>query len=96
MTKLEVLNKVKEFEKAMGTCVDVYETFNGEKVSLTIEDFLGFNDDWGEDYADYDTDVEDEMMEWLKTNCNEYISGFYHIYRFDGFYISLGWSSYDI
>ncbi len=96
MTRLEVLNKVEEFAKAMGTNIEVYEYTKSEKISLTIEDFLGFNSDWSENYADYDEDIEEELIEWLETNCKNYVKGYYSEYYFNGFYISLGWTSYDI
>lgn len=75
--------------------VDFWEE-NG-MVHLTIEDFEGFDDDYDEIMRDYcNPEGVDALLNWLDANCDFKVEEFYTIYSFDGFFVKLGYSSFEI
>lgn len=63
-------------------------------VRITIEDFVGFADDWSEEYRDYtDEDAIDDLFDYLDEHA---LSGSDPEWRFDGFYVFLAFTSDDI
>lgn len=76
---------------------DVDFLYDHGVMHLTIEDFEGFDDDWGEVMRDYDNpDAVDALLDWLNVNSNFKVEEFYTIYSFDGFSVELGYTSFDI
>lgn len=65
-------------------------------ISVDINDFEGFTEDWDEIGHDYNEEVIDEMENWLANNCNEMEQGFYDKYMFDDGFVRVGYTSYDI
>lgn len=90
------MEMMKEQLKAL--CEDIYisEYSDENKMEVTIEDFVGFGEDWGEVYADIDEDAVDAMIDWLAEHCDSHEGDFYHYYTFGDLEVCLGWASYDI
>ena len=63
---------------------------------VTLNDFVGFTDDWDEIYRDYkDAEMVDALFEVLnRADSND--GKFYTTYRFADCSLRLGYSSYDI
>jgi len=73
--------------------VDVY----GDEVSVVVEDFVGFDDDWSEVMRDLDdADLVDSIEEQLSAECVSEDGDFYHYFHFDGFSVCWGYASFDI
>lgn len=73
--------------------VDVYD----DEVSVVVEDFVGFDDDWSEVMRDLDdADLVDSIEEQLSAECVSEEGDFYHYYHFDGFSVCWGYASFDI
>lgn len=73
--------------------VDVYD----DEVSVTVEDFVGFDDDWSEVMRDLDdADLVDSIEEQLSAECVSEDGDFYHYFHFDGFSVCWGYASFDI
>lgn len=79
-----------------GDDIDMYEFDDEEEIELTVNDFGGFDEDWGEIDREYDTEKVHELYEILKKECNECDEDFYTTFKFDTFYITWGYTSYDI
>lgn len=89
MTYAEVMARVAEVED-----VSVWEY--DDRISLTIEDFAGFDEDWCEQFRDYDEDAVDALLEWLEEHALSMDGDYYTYYQFDGFEVQVGYASYDI
>ncbi len=89
MTYVEVMARVAQVED-----VSVYE-YAG-RISLTVMDFEGFDEDYCEVMADYDEEAVDSLLEWLEEHCASMEEDFYTTYYFDGFEVRVGYESYDI
>lgn len=64
---------------------------------ITINDFIGFDEEWGEIFRDYDNpEAINNLLDWLKNFCNFQVENFYTYYYFDTFEVCLGYTSYDI
>lgn len=73
--------------------VDVYD----DEVSVVVEDFVGFDDDWSEVMRDLDdADLVDSIEEQLSAECVSEDGDFYHYFHFDGFSVCWGYASFDI
>lgn len=73
--------------------VDVHD----DEVSVVVEDFVGFDDDWSEVMRDLDdADLVDSIEEQLSAECVSEEGDFYHYYHFDGFSVCWGYASFDI
>ena len=88
-TYVEVMERVAQVED-----VSVWE-YAG-RISLTVLDFEGFDEDYGEVMAHYDEEAVASLLEWLEEHCVSMEENFYTIYYFDGFEVSVGYESYDI
>ena len=93
------LEMVVEMVEALGqdAFYDVYEDEDGVEVSVSIYDFEGFDEDWSEVFRDYDEEAVDHFEEVLEHECVSYepdcVVCYYH---FEGFDVSVRYSSSDI
>ena len=65
-------------------------------IYVSVHDFDGFDDDWSEIMIDYDTDLEDSILEVLDAECVSSTDGMYPTWVFDGFTVHWEYESYDI
>ena len=66
-------------------------------IYLTVDDFIGFDEDWNEIMRDYDHPEEVRtLLDWLDNNCISQTDDLYVVYSFDGFVVHLGFTSFDI
>ena len=69
----------------------------GDSVSVTVEDFEGFDSDWSEVERELeDEDLVAEVFEALSEGALSVEEGFYTTFFFEGFSLSWGYASYDI
>ena len=84
-----------ETVRALGEDAFLYE--RGTELRVDLVDFIGFDEDWNEIYREYDHPEEvEEFEEMLERECLSQEGDFYTTYYFDGFSVTLGYSSYDI
>ena len=70
---------------------------DGNFISLTIEDFDGFDENWSEIERDFvDENAVDEVLEWLEKNADLVEPDFYSQYHFGEIVVEVGYASYDI
>lgn len=70
---------------------------SGNNIDLTIEDFVGFDDNWDEVFRDFtDGDAVEEIIKWLKDNADYEDGSFYSYYHFGDIVVTVGYSSFDI
>lgn len=70
---------------------------DGNLISLTIEDFEGFDENWSEIERDFvDENAVDEVLEWLEKNADYVEPDFYSQYHFGEIVVEVGYASYDI
>ena len=73
-----------------------------DTIYLTIDDFVGFDENWNEIMRDYDHPEEvDTLLDWLDNNSipvtdDLYTDDLYTDYSFNGFTVRLGFTSFDI
>ncbi len=66
---------------------------------FTFDDFIGFDDDWCEEYRDFtDEEAIDNFLAYLDEHAISAPSrcGMYPEWTFDGFVIRIAYTSYDI
>lgn len=91
MTKENMIEMV----KALGNDADM--TIYDDVISVTINDFEGFDDDWHEIERQYDDSKAVTAFEdMLEDEAIEYDGDFYTYYYFEGFTVKLGYGSFDI
>ena len=85
-------------EMVRALCDDVnLRTDSKGLIHLTVDDFLGFDENWDEIYREFDDeDAVDEFLEALEVECNEASGDYYRTYYFDEFAVKVGYSSMDI
>lgn len=89
MTKAEVMARlaiVKDIE------IDEWE----DEISVTVQDFEGFDEEWHEVFRDYDDEAVDEMLEWLEAHCDHHDGDFYVYFYFEDCEVRVGYTSFDI
>ena len=70
---------------------------DGNLISLTIDDFDGFDENWSEIERDFvDENAVDEVLEWLEKNADLVEPDFYSQYHFGEIVVEVGYASYDI
>lgn len=75
----------------------IFDDRGNDEYALTIEDFLGFNDDWSEEFNDdLDEVAIDELLDAMREAAVSVEIGFYSDYQFVGFSVRVGYTSYDI
>ena len=80
---------------SISACSD-YEVIDNY-ISLTINDFAGFDSNWNEVYySDADDDAIDEVIEWLEDNADSVRGSLYHQYYFGEIVVEVGYTSFDI
>ena len=66
-------------------------------IYLTVDDFIGFDEDWNEVMRDYDHPEEvNALLDWLDNNCVSQTDDLYVVYFFNGFTVHLEFTSFDI
>ena len=88
---LEVLvNMLKELGEDVS-----YSMIDG-KLSVTVIDFDGFDEDWSEIERDYDEEAVEGFVEWLETHAHSVEEGYYSYYHLGDVVVCVGYASYDI
>lgn len=91
-TKEKILNAL----EALGDDATYYVKQNGD-ISVTFEDFEGFDDDWDEIEREYDdAEAVKNFQTLLAEESNSIDDNYYTTYHFDGFSVKVGYASYDI
>lgn len=86
---------VMELLATAGADLDVL-ALDGE-ISVTVQDFAGFDDSWCEvDRELDDEDLVDSVQEQLEAMAVSVDGDFYRYYEFDGFTVVWGYASFDI
>lgn len=86
---------VMELLATAGTDLEVL-ALDGE-ISVTVQDFVGFDDSWREvDRELDDEDLVDSVQEQLEAAALSVDGDFYRYYEFDGFTVVWGYASFDI
>lgn len=69
----------------------------GDEISVDVNDFEGFDENWSEIDRELDNEeLVDEIEEILSAECVSEGGDFYHYYDFDGFSVKWGYASFDI
>lgn len=74
-----------------------YITASDNYIELTINDFLGFDEDWSEVFREYiDPEAVEEVINWLIEK-SDYIEGhFYYYFHFGDILVRVGYTSFEI
>lgn len=76
---------------------DSYFSVFGSTIDLTIEDFIGFDEDWEEIFRDYeDEETLNEVLGWLAETADFVDGDLYRHYHFGEIVVEVGYSSFDI
>ena len=68
-----------------------------DEISVTVDDFEGFDEDWSEiDRELDDEELVDAIYETLEAEAQRVDGDFYRYFQFDGFTVCWGYSSFDI
>ena len=90
MKKNEMMELLNELER----CGDVLIDNMGEEIRIDIHDFVGFDDDWNEEYREYS---KPQLVGRLEEVFDELGDGeFYCSMNLEGQRFVLGYTSYDI
>jgi hypothetical protein len=74
-----------------------YDIINNNRIDLIIDDFDGYDDDWGEQERELiNGDLVDEVLDWLEKNADCVDGDFYTYYHFGEIVVELSYSSFDI
>ena len=66
-------------------------------ISVTVEDFIGFDQDWNEVERELDDeDLVNAIEDKLSEACLSENGDLYHYIHFDGFSVCWGYASFDI
>lgn len=87
-------NQVLNILAECGDNISVFEW--NDSIDVTICDFNGFDENWEEIMIEYDDKAVKKMRDKLAEIANEVQDDFYTRYVFDGFYVEIGYASYDI
>ena len=87
---------VMELLATAGADLDVYTRLNGD-ISVTVNDFEGFDDSWSEIERELDDEeLVDSIFEQLEASAISVSGDYYRYYEFDGFTVCVGYASFDI
>lgn len=94
MKNLEVLEKMLE---ELENCGDLEWHKDEDGITITIDDFGGFDDDWSEMDRGY-TNPEKvaELENWLIDNSPDVEGDLYKSYLIDDVEVVLGYTSFDV
>ena len=88
---------VMELLATAGEDLSIYEYSDGSQISVTVEDFEGFSDDWEEiDRELDDEELVDSIEKVLEASAVSVHGDFYRYFQFDGFVVCWGYASFDI
>lgn len=83
--------------EALGNDASYYWWEEEHELSVTLDDFEGFDENWSEIYREYDNPETVKRFErMLETECRSKEDDFYVTYHFEDFDVQLGYSSFDI
>ena len=95
MTMMELLGMMIQAEENGDAFVDF--DVEDASISLTINDFEGFNEDWSEVMHDFaDADLVEAIEDALDEMADSTEGDFYVYYHFAQWTVCLGYTSYDI
>lgn len=73
-----------------------YKVKNNE-IDLVINDFEGFNEDWGEVDREFnDLEAVEDTLDWLEENADKIEGDIYQFYYFSEIVVCVGYTSFDI
>jgi hypothetical protein len=76
---------------------DSWYEVDGNEITLTINDFEGFDDDWCEVDREFaDEDAVEEVLVWLERNADRVEGDLYQSYFFGDIEVCVGATSFDI
>lgn len=88
-------NSILKLAKTLGKDAIVWAS--NDKISVDLNDFVGFDDEWNEIFCDFDNEeAVDSFLETLRNEAVKVIENLYTTYYFDGFTVQVGYTSYDI
>lgn len=91
MTKIEILKMLND----LGNDAYVYES--GDDISVDLNDFEGFDENWSEIMRDYDNPKKvQQALDTLQRTAIIIEDNFYTTYHFEDCSVILGYTSYDI
>jgi hypothetical protein len=68
-----------------------------DEIRVTIEDFIGFDEDWDEVYRDFeDKAAVEAVLDWLEEHADRVEEDLYGYYHFGDITVVVGYSSFDI
>lgn len=87
----EILNKLNSIAD------DSDYNIENNYIKLEINDFISFDDDWGEELRPLENeDLVDEVLDWLEDNADKCEGDYYRYYYFGDIIVEVGYSSFDI
>lgn len=89
MTKAEIIIKLTAIK-------DIEVDERKDEISVTIQDFDGFDEEGNEFFKEYDQVSIKEMENWLEEHCISYNCDYYTEYKFEDCVVSVGYTSFDI
>jgi len=88
---------VMELLATAGDDLSVWESSDGSRIDVTVEDFIGFDEDWDEiDRELDDEELVDSIKEQLEASALSISGNYYRYFEFDGFTVVWGYASFDI
>lgn len=89
MTKAEVMAR-------LATVKDIEIDEREDEISVTVQDFDGFDEEGNEFFREYDQTSVEEMEDWLEEHCESYDGDYYIEYNFTDCVVCVGYTSFDI
>ena len=91
MTREKMMNMIKDLKNDA-----TYFEYKGI-IHVDLDDFEGFDENWDEQFREYDdADAVENFLDTLEKEALEIDEDYYTTYKFDGFAVKLGYTSYDI
>ena len=89
MTREKMINMINDLKNDA-----IYFEYKG---IIDLDDFEGFDENWDEQFREYDdADAVENFLDTLEKEALEIDEDYYTTYKFDGFSVKLGYTSYDI
>ena len=91
MTREKMINMINDLKNDA-----IYFEYKGI-IHVDLDDFEGFDENWDEQFREYDdADAVENFLDTLEKEALEIDEDYYTTYKFDGFSVKLGYTSYDI
>lgn len=91
MTREKIIDMIKDLKNDA-----TYFEYKGI-IHVDLNDFEGFDENWDEQFREYDNvDGIKNFLNILEKEALEIDEDYYTTYKFDGFSVKLGYTSYDI